>query len=61
MFFGRLQGLFEALNAETGELLWQVQSGKGALGPPISFQAAIISRLCDIAGRAHGLRFGMTR
>ena len=45
MFFGRSQGLFEALNAEAGELLWQVQAGKGALGPPISFQAGDHQRI----------------
>jgi len=28
VFFGWSQGLFEALHAETGELLWQVQAGK---------------------------------
>ena len=38
VFFGRSQGLLEALDAETGELLWQFQAGKGALGPPIAFQ-----------------------
>jgi hypothetical protein len=31
--------VLEALDAETGELLWQVQAGRGNLGPPISFQA----------------------
>jgi hypothetical protein len=48
--FGRSQGLFEALNAEAGELLWQVQAGKGALGLLSHFQRAIISGLRDIAG-----------
>lgn len=38
VFFGRSQGV-RALNAETGELLWQVQAKKGPLGPPISVQA----------------------
>jgi len=38
VFFGRSQGLLEAVDAETGELLWQFQAGKGALGPPIAFQ-----------------------
>ena len=56
VFFGRSQGLFEGVNAETGELLWQGQAGKGALGPPISFQAGDISGWRDIEGRPHGLR-----
>ena len=38
VFFGRSQGVLEAVDAETGERLWQFQAGKGALGPPITFQ-----------------------
>jgi hypothetical protein len=45
MFFGRSQGLFEALNAETEELLRQDQAGRGALGPPISSQASNAQRI----------------
>jgi len=30
--FGRSQGLFEAVNAEHGELLWQVQAGREPSG-----------------------------
>jgi alcohol dehydrogenase (cytochrome c) len=39
VFFGRSQGVLEAVDAETGERLWQFQAGKGALGPPIAFLA----------------------
>ena len=58
--FGRSQGLFEAVNAENGELLWQVQAGREPSGLLSHFKRAIISGLRDIAG-PHGLRFGMTR
>jgi glucose dehydrogenase len=38
VFFGQSQGLLSAVSAVTGELLWQAKVGKGALGPPITFQ-----------------------
>ena len=38
VFLGRSQGgLLDAVDAETGELLWQFEVGKGPLGPPITF------------------------
>ena len=38
VFFGQSQGLLDAVDAETGELLGHFQVGKGGLGPPITFQ-----------------------
>lgn len=38
VFFGQSQGLLNAVDAETGDVLWQYKVGKGALGPPITFQ-----------------------
>lgn len=45
VFLGGSQGLLEALDAETGKLLWQVQAGRGNLGPPISFQVGDHQRI----------------
>jgi alcohol dehydrogenase (cytochrome c) len=45
VFLGRSQGVLEALDAETGELLWQVKAGRGNLGPPISFQVGDHQRI----------------
>jgi alcohol dehydrogenase (cytochrome c) len=50
VFFGQSQGLLTAADAATGEVLWQEKVGKGALGPPITFQldghqrVAVVSR-----------------
>ena len=38
VFFGQSQGLLDAVDAKTGELLWQHSAGRGALGPPITFR-----------------------
>jgi glucose dehydrogenase len=58
VFFGRSQGLLEALDAETGELLWQVQAAKGALGPPISFQVGNHQRIA-VTSRSGLTVFGL--
>jgi len=38
VFFGQSQGLLDAVDARTGELLWQVRAGRGPLGPPVTFE-----------------------
>jgi lanthanide-dependent methanol dehydrogenase len=38
VFFGTLEGWFEAVNAVTGELLWQFKTGSGIIGQPITFR-----------------------
>jgi glucose dehydrogenase len=58
VFFGRSQGLLDAVDAETGELLWQFQAGKGALGPPITFQADGHQRIA-VASRQGLTVFGL--
>jgi glucose dehydrogenase len=38
VFFGTMEGWFKAVNARTGELLWQFKCGSGIVGQPISFR-----------------------
>ena len=38
VFTGDMRGYFMALNARTGELLWQFQTGAGLIGSPITFE-----------------------
>src|SRR6266545_4355502 len=37
VFFGEGNGLFKALDAATGSLLWQYQAGAGVNAPPVSY------------------------
>jgi alcohol dehydrogenase (cytochrome c) len=37
VFFGEGNGLFKALDATTGKLLWQYQAGAGVNAPPVSY------------------------
>lgn len=38
VFYGTMEGWFKAVNARTGELLWQFKTGSGIIGQPISYQ-----------------------
>ena len=38
VFFGTLDGWFKAVNARTGELLWQFKCGSGVIGQPVSYR-----------------------
>jgi PQQ-dependent dehydrogenase (methanol/ethanol family) len=38
VFYGTMDGWFKALNARTGELLWQLRTGSGVIGQPISYR-----------------------
>ena len=38
LFYGDIQGYLYALDAETGETLWQDRAAKGYVGPPIAFR-----------------------
>lgn len=38
MFYGTMEGWFKALNARTGELLWQFKTGSGIVGQPITYR-----------------------
>src|SRR6266705_978705 len=37
VFFGEGKGLFKALDAKSGKLLWQYQAGAGVNAPPVSY------------------------
>lgn len=39
VFYGTMEGYFKAVNAKTGELLWQFKTGSGIIGQPISYRA----------------------
>ena len=38
VFYGSMDGWFKALDARTGELLWQYQTGSGIIGQPVSYR-----------------------
>jgi len=37
VFYGTMEGWFKALNARTGELLWQFKTGSGIIGQPVTY------------------------
>ena len=59
VFFGQSQGLLNAVDADTGELLWQFQAAKGALGPPVTFLVDGHQRIA-VASRQGLTVFGLT-
>jgi PQQ-dependent dehydrogenase (methanol/ethanol family) len=38
VFYGNMEGWFKALDARTGKLLWQFQTGSGVIGQPITYR-----------------------
>jgi PQQ-dependent dehydrogenase (methanol/ethanol family) len=38
VFYGTMDGWFKALNAKTGDLLWQFKVGSGVIGQPIAYK-----------------------
>jgi glucose dehydrogenase len=38
VFYGTMDGWFKAIDARTGKLLWQFQTGSGIIGQPISYR-----------------------
>jgi PQQ-dependent dehydrogenase (methanol/ethanol family) len=38
VFYGTMEGWFKALNARTGELLWQFKTGSGIIGQPVVYR-----------------------
>ena len=38
VFYGTMDGFFKAVNARTGELLWQFKVGSGIIGQPITYR-----------------------
>ena len=39
LFYGTLDGWFKAVNAKTGEQLWQFKCGSGIVGQPVAYKA----------------------
>jgi alcohol dehydrogenase (cytochrome c) len=37
-FYGTMDGWFKAVNARTGDLLWQFKTGSGIIGQPITYR-----------------------
>jgi len=37
-FYGTMDGWFKAVNAQTGQLLWQFKCGSGIIGQPVTFR-----------------------
>ncbi len=38
MFYGTLEGWFKAVDARSGQLLWQFKTGSGIIGQPITYR-----------------------
>ena len=38
VFYGTMEGWFKAVDARTGVLLWQFQTGSGIVGQPITYR-----------------------
>jgi lanthanide-dependent methanol dehydrogenase len=38
VFYGTMEGWFKAVNARTGELLWQFKTGSGIVGQPMTYR-----------------------
>jgi glucose dehydrogenase len=38
VFYGTMDGWFKAVNARTGELLWQFKAGSGIIGQPMAYR-----------------------
>jgi PQQ-dependent dehydrogenase (methanol/ethanol family) len=38
VFYGTMDGWFKALNAKTGEVLWQFKTGSGIIGQPVTYR-----------------------
>jgi glucose dehydrogenase len=38
VFYGTMDGWFKAVNAQSGQLLWQFKCGSGIIGQPITFR-----------------------
>ena len=39
VFYGTMEGWFKALDARTGNLLWQFKTGSGIIGQPVTYRA----------------------
>ncbi|CAN5359707.1 methanol/ethanol family PQQ-dependent dehydrogenase [soil metagenome] len=61
-FYGTMEGWFKAVNARTGELLWQFKTASGIIGQPITYRGPdgkqYISILSGVGGWAGAIVVG---
>ena len=38
VFYGTMEGWFKAVNARTGEVVWQFKTGSGVIGQPVTYR-----------------------
>lgn len=61
-FYGTMEGWFKAVNARTGELLWQFKTGSGIIGQPVTYRGAdgkqYVSILSGVGGWAGAIVSG---
>ena len=62
VFFGTMDGYFKAVNAKTGEQLWQFKAGSGIIGQPITYKGPdgkqYVAVLCGVGGWAGAIVSG---
>jgi alcohol dehydrogenase (cytochrome c) len=62
VFYGSMEGWFKAVDAKTGDVLWQFQTGSGIIGQPTTFKAPdghqYVAILSGIGGWAGGIVSG---
>jgi PQQ-dependent dehydrogenase (methanol/ethanol family) len=62
VFYGTMEGWFKALDARTGQLLWQFKAGSGIVGQPVSYRAPdgkqYIAVFAGVGGWAGGVVSG---
>ncbi|MBA2380203.1 MAG: methanol/ethanol family PQQ-dependent dehydrogenase, partial [Blastocatellia bacterium] len=61
-FYGTMEGWFKAVNARTGELLWQFKTSSGIIGQPVTFRGPdgkqYVSVLSGVGGWAGAIVVG---
>jgi len=59
LFYGTMEGWFKAVNAKTGDLLWQFKCGSGVIGQPIVYKGPdgheFVAVLAGVGGWAGAL------
>jgi PQQ-dependent dehydrogenase (methanol/ethanol family) len=63
VFYGTMDRWFKAVHAQTGELLWQFQTGSGIIGQPVTYRAPdgkqYVAVLAGIGGWAGAAALGI--
>ena len=61
-FYGTMDGWFKAVNAQTGQLLWQFKAGSGIIGQPVTYRGPdgkqYVSILSGVGGWAGAIVAG---